>query len=114
MDLYVMTMVSFCWPQLVPARALRMLRRGVMRVMRLLMCGPKVKWGSRVTPRMRGCLSSGRVLLLRVICGVALDCLLSGVNRVTVDFGAERASPCSSAHCETRVACSERAEAAAV
>ena len=85
-----------------------------MRGMRLLMCGPKVKWGSRVTPRMRGFLSSGRVLLLRVICGVPLDCLLSDVNKVTVDLGAERVSPCSSAHGETRVACSERAEAVSV
>ena len=33
-DLYVMRMVSFCWPQVVPARALIMLRRGVMRDMR--------------------------------------------------------------------------------
>ena len=54
------------------------------------------------------------MLLLRMICGVTLDCLLSDVNKVTVDLGAERASPCSSAHCETRVACSERAEAAAM
>ena len=49
-----------------------------------------------------------------MICGVDLDCLLSDVNRVTVNLGAQRASPCYSAHCETRVACSERAEAAAV
>ena len=33
-DLYVMRMVSFCWPQVVPARAIMMLRRGVMREMR--------------------------------------------------------------------------------
>ena len=33
-DLYVMMMVSFCWPQPVPARARRMLRRGVARDMR--------------------------------------------------------------------------------
>ena len=48
-----------------------------------------------MTPRIRGSLSSGRVELLRMICGVTLDCILAGVNRVTVDFGAERASPCS-------------------
>ena len=85
-----------------------------MRVMRLLMSGPKVKWGSRVTLRIRVCLSSERVLLLRMICGVALDCLLLDVNKVTVDLDAKRASPCSSAHCETCVACSDRAEAAVV
>ena len=28
-DLYVMRRVSFCWPQVEPARARRMLRRGV-------------------------------------------------------------------------------------
>ena len=32
-DLYVMTRVSFCWPQLVPARALRRFMRGEARVM---------------------------------------------------------------------------------
>ena len=52
--------------------------------------------------------------LIWLVCGVALDCLLSDVNRVTVDLGAERVSPCSSAHGETRVACSERAEAVSV
>ena len=67
-----------------------------------------------MTPRIKGCLSSGRVELLRMICGDALDCLLSYVSRVTVDLGCERASPCSSAHCETRDACSEMAEVAAV
>ena len=38
----------------------------------------------------------------------------SDMNKVTVDLGAERVSPCSSAHCETRVACSERADSAKV
>ena len=31
-----------------------MLRRVVMRVMRLFMCGPKEKWGSNVTPQNMG------------------------------------------------------------
>ena len=30
-DLYVMRRVSFCWPQVVPARARRILRRGAAR-----------------------------------------------------------------------------------
>ena len=42
-DLYAVTIVLFCWPQLVPARDIKMLRRGVMRETRLFMCGPKVK-----------------------------------------------------------------------
>jgi len=33
----------FCWPQLVPAKAIKMLRRGVMRETRLFMGGPKLK-----------------------------------------------------------------------
>ena len=40
------------------------------------------------------------------------DCLLSEVNRVTVDLGAEMARPLSSAHAETRSAWAERALAA--
>ena len=31
-DLNVMSMVSFCWPQLVPAKAFRRFRRGEARV----------------------------------------------------------------------------------
>ena len=42
-------------------------------------------------------------------CGFDLDCILLDVNRVTVDLGAERASPSSSAYCETRVDCSKKA-----
>ena len=42
MDLCAVTIVSFCWPQWVPARAFKMLRRGVMRETRLFMRGPKV------------------------------------------------------------------------
>ena len=59
-DLYVMRMVSFCWPQVVPARALMMLRRGVMRDMRDEMCWLKVRCGSKVTPKIRGFLSRGK------------------------------------------------------
>ena len=40
------------------------------------------------------------------------DCCLSEVKSVTDDLGAERESPRSSAHSETRAACSVRAEAA--
>ena len=71
-------------------------------------------WAEVEVKVVRRCLSSVRMKLLRMICGVALDCHLSDMNRVTVDLGAERASPCSSAHCETWLACFERAEAAAV
>ena len=42
-DLKVMIMVSFCWPQFVPARARRMLRREDDLLMREVMCGVKVR-----------------------------------------------------------------------
>ena len=64
-DLKVMISVSLLAPQLVPARARRMLRRGAAREMMDEMCGEKVKWGSQVTPRMRGLRSSGKF----VFCG---------------------------------------------
>ena len=80
--------------------------------MRLVMWEPKVKWGSRVTPRRRGFLARGRGVLLRVTVGCVLDWCLSDVKSVTDDFGAERESPRSPAHAETRVACSVRVEAA--
>ena len=74
----------------------------------------KVKRGSRVTPSRRGYLASGREVLLRLTVGCALVWRLSEVNRVTDDLGAERESPRSSAHSETRAACSLRTEAASV
>ena len=73
---------------------------------------PNVKWGSRVTPRRRGFLAKGSGVLFRVTVGCVLDWCLSDVKSVTVDFGAERESPRSPAHSETRVACSVRADAA--
>ena len=112
MDLYVMAIVSDCWPHVVPARAFRIFSRGVARVTKLEIWWPKVKWGSRVTPSRRGCLSRGRGVLLRRTVGCVLDCCLSEVKSVTDDLGAERESPRSSAHSETRAACSVRAEAA--
>ena len=42
-DLKVMSMVSRCWPHEVPARALRMFKRGEAREMMELMCDEKVK-----------------------------------------------------------------------
>ena len=59
-DLYVVMRVYFCWPQLVPARTLRILRRGEARDTIEETWAEKVKWGSKVTPRMRGFLARGR------------------------------------------------------
>ena len=50
--------------QVVPARALMMLRRLDVLVVMFLIWGPKVKKGSKVTPRILGFLSSGMMLLL--------------------------------------------------
>ena len=55
--------VSFCWPQFVPARARRMLSREAERCMMVVMCGVKVKWVSKVTPRKQGLRSRGSELL---------------------------------------------------
>ena len=44
-DLKVMRRVSLLAPQVVPARALRMFKRGVARVMMDEICGEKVMWG---------------------------------------------------------------------
>ena len=43
-DLYVIRRVSFCWPQVVPARARRILRRGVARDMMDEMWDEKLRW----------------------------------------------------------------------
>ena len=68
-----------------------------------------------MTPRMRGFLLRGRIVLLRVTVGWRCDSrLLSGVNKVTVDLVGLRARPRSSAHATTRLAWSERALAAVV
>ena len=97
-----MIIVSFCWPQVVPASARRMLIRGVAREMMELMWGVNVKWGSSVTPSMRGCLARGRGVLFRVTWGCEWDWCVSEVKRVTVDLGADRESPYASAYRETR------------
>ena len=104
--------VSLCWPQEVPARARSILRREEARETTASMCGEKVKWGSKVTPRIRGFSDSGRGEESRVTWGWLWVWWVWGVKRVTVDFGAERESPFCSAHCDTRLAWSVRAEAA--
>ena len=110
--LKVIMRVSFCWPQLVPASALRILRRGVARETRVAIWGEKVKWGSRVTPSTRGFLSKGSWELLRVTDGWVWDCWNCGVKRVMLDLGAEMVNPRSLAHVPTHSACAEREPAA--
>ena len=59
-DLKVIMMVSLCCPQVVPAKARRRFSRGTARETMNDMWGVKVKWGSNVTPKMRGLRSRGR------------------------------------------------------
>ena len=58
-----MVRVSFCSPHDVPASALRTLRRLVHLDLISLVWGVKVSDGSRVTPRILGVLSRGRMEL---------------------------------------------------
>ena len=59
-DLKVIMRVSLYCPQVVPAKARRRFSRGAAREMMYEMCGVKVKWGSKMTPKMRGFRSRGR------------------------------------------------------
>ena len=100
-DLYVVIRVSFCWPQLVPARAFMMFSRGDAREIIDETWEEKVKWGSKITPRMRGFLLRGRKELRRDTCGWRWDWCKSEVKSVTDDFAGDTESPLSSAHAET-------------
>ena len=60
---YVRTSVSFGWPKDVPARALRMFSRLVHLDLIILVWGVNVSNRSRLTPRILGVLSRGRVVL---------------------------------------------------
>ena len=64
-----------------------------------------VKWGSSVTPSMRGLRSSERRVALRVTIGWSWHCRLCDVKRVTLDSGAEIERPRSSVQRETWLAC---------
>ena len=65
-DWYVRRSVSFWWPQVEPPRAFSILSRLEHLAVMDLTCGPKVKSGSKVTPRILGFMSSGRILVLIV------------------------------------------------
>ena len=71
---------------MVPASALRTLRREFAFVVMFLTCGEKVKCVSKVMPRIFGSLSRGTGALLIVMCGCVLDWLYCGVKSVTDDL----------------------------
>ena len=79
-------MVSFWCPQVVPARALRRFRREEARAAMEEIWAEKLKWVSKVTPRILGVFSRGKMELLMEILGWRLDWWLSGVKRVMEDL----------------------------
>ena len=64
----------FCWSQLVPVKALRMLIRGMDRLYKGLTWAWNLKWGLKVTRSIQGVLSRDSMELFRVTWGWALDC----------------------------------------
>ena len=88
-DLKVINMVSFCCPQFVPVSSFRIFRRGLAFFTIASTCLWKKRWGSKVTPRILGCLSSGSGDPFSGTVGWEFYCWNWGVNRVMVDFRAE-------------------------
>ena len=86
MALYVATIVSFCCPQSVPVRALRIARRSLHLSTVFSTCLWKQKSGSKVIPSIFGNFSSGSGVPLSGIWGWRLYWRLSEVKSVTVDF----------------------------
>ena len=72
----------------------------------------KVNWVSNVTPNTRGVLSRGRGEPRRGTVGWRLNWWVSGVKRVTDDFGAESKRPLSSTQDTTSEAWLARVSAA--
>ena len=69
----VWSIVSFWCPQDVPARALRMFKREEARAAMEEMWGEKLKWVSKVTPRILGVFARGKGMLLMEMLGWRLD-----------------------------------------
>ena len=79
-------MVSFWAPQSEPARDLRMLRREEALEIRLEMCSEKLKWVSKVTPRIFTVFKGFRNWSFKETLGSSLDSLKLEVKRVTEDL----------------------------
>lgn len=67
--LKVLTSVSFCWPHVVPASALRMESRCLALLVTFSTWALKVRVGSNVTPSIWGFFSRGRGVLFMGILG---------------------------------------------
>ena len=79
---------SLCLPHLVDVSALRMLSVRFALVVVIFMCCENVSFGSKVTPRILGCLIVGNVLPLMLSDKVVLYSAGSGVKRVVVVLSA--------------------------
>ena len=64
--LYVVRSVSFCNPQVVAVRALRILVAFSAFSLVILVCSEKLSLGSNVKPRILGVLTVGMIMLLIV------------------------------------------------
>ena len=78
-----------------------MLSRALARLAVVVACSEKVKWGSRVTPRILGFRHSGKGWLPNETPGSSLDWCVSEVKRVACDLVTETVSPLSAAHSAT-------------
>ena len=106
--LYVMTIVSLCWPQVEPERDLRMLSLERALWQMELMWGVKVKWGSKVTPRILGVRHSASSDPSQVMCGLVRDWWVSGVKSVLEDLAMETVRPLLRAQSATSEECDDR------
>ena len=84
--LYVASRVSFCFPHEVEVRALRILIYESALSVVILMCSPKLRLGSPVSPRILGLFLVGMVTLLMERFSIMLCSWVSDVKRVVVNL----------------------------
>src|SRR6266516_3445722 len=82
--LYVASRVSFCLPQEVEVRALRILIEESALSLVILMCSPKLILGSNVSPRIFEFVLVGMAMLLMEKFSFMLFSCVSNVKRVSV------------------------------
>ena len=99
--LYVVTKISFSWPQSVPARAFITFTRFLAFSIVLVIWALKVCIVLKYTPRIFGSLSRSICSPFINILGVILNCELSLINSVTVDFSADSCSSLDSKYSTT-------------
>lgn len=90
--LYVVINVSFDLPQCVVVSVFSMFMFCLVRVFVFRMCWANVSFGSQVSPRIRGSLTVGSMVLFICSVSVVLYSAGSGVNSVVVVLSALRVS----------------------